>query len=101
MGKEQVESHIFDSVPVLKDVTSGVDFGRKDFVYFLQIAYVRTSRKKGAFSHLTVRKGIWKKKRRNFVYKKSGTLHTKPISKQKRKLIATTNVNRCFLIRLF
>ncbi|KAI3666710.1 hypothetical protein L1987_88749 [Smallanthus sonchifolius] len=25
------------SVPVLKDVTSGVDFGRKDFVYFLQI----------------------------------------------------------------
>jgi hypothetical protein len=28
-------------------VTSGVDFVRKDFVYFLQIAYVRTSRKKG------------------------------------------------------
>uniref|UniRef100_K4D7L7 Uncharacterized protein n=1 Tax=Solanum lycopersicum TaxID=4081 RepID=K4D7L7_SOLLC len=37
----------FTSVPVLKHVTAGVDFGRKDFVYFLQIAYVRTSRKKG------------------------------------------------------
>lgn len=43
------------SVPVLKDVTSGVDFGRKDFVYFLQIPYVRTSGKKG----------IWNKKRQH------------------------------------
>jgi hypothetical protein len=40
------------SVPVLKDVTSGVDFGRKDFVYFLQIAYVRTSGKKGIWNKI-------------------------------------------------
>lgn len=50
------------SVPVLKDVTSGVDFGRKDFVYFLQIAYVRTSRKKE------------RKKERNFELNKAALI---------------------------
>lgn len=39
-------------------MVSRMDLGRKGFVYFLQITYIRTSRKKEMFSHLIVRKGI-------------------------------------------